>query len=406
MISHNPTKKSENLFLRVIYSFVYPLLNDRAELDGEPAAANDGGAGDDDYFTTHSTLVDELTGEPIEETESIEPTQKGDKTGTTEKPNTQKGDGKSENPFEGIPEGLHERLFNKTEDGNMTFKAEEALNFMLPDKDSDQAFRYSPIPVISDEQAKTRQAGDQPQAPKSYKDELLEMEKNIEEAEEKLNKPLAIVANAIDQGYTPEQALQLAKNEIAKIHREYSRDQRVDFQSKHHEGSRTSQEEAAKRKEITQQATINEAQAHQWFGGKDVFESVFFAHKNQKGEMVPGLASQDLWALFQIANPGIREKQLTGKELQNSMVDWWPKFASDMNNLKFLRRIGMAALFEKTRPHLFDAVRKQGARSTQAKREGTQHRTGGLRTPAKKGGSADPMAAFLNPVSDDSVAVI
>jgi len=402
------TKKKEWAMIKFLKNLFAPLWNDRAWVDEPDAEAEPAG---DDYFSQFTKLVDDSgkeiesgepdekkTGEPAGEKKGAEDPTKKQGDAEPEK----KGEEKKPEPLKDVPEGFEGRFFQKGEKGDVTFKAEDALGFMLPDKDSEQAFRYSPISVITEEQAKTR-TGETPVAPKSTKDELLEMNKHFQEVEEKMLSPISLIASAIDKGYSVEQALAYAQQETRKYLTTYQSEKKAEFEANYYdrlEKTGSSKESSSK---VMQQAQINEAKMHQWFGGKEQFESVFFAHKGKDGKLQPGLATEDLWMAFRIANPGVEEKKLTSAELQKEMSDWYPKFASRMENLLWLRKVAMATLFEKTKPHLFDAVRKNAGRGAQTKGEGKQYGPGGVKTPAKGSkGEASALDAFLHPNIDRS----
>lgn len=387
-------------FLKTIIAL---LFDNRAELDeGQEQGAPAG----DDYFSSHTELIDNdgTVIEPGEKTEKEET--KGDNV--IEEDKTQKGDtDPKQNQEDFKPKDFNERFFERNEKGEVVnFKAEDALGFMIPDKGSEQSFRYNPIHVITEEEAKNRKPEDLPQAPKSIKDQHVELHKHFKEVEDQVMKPILTIAKAIDEGFTPEQALQSALREVREYVTNYQNERKMKFEADYLESLEkkgTSKEAVAK---IQQQAQINETKMHQYFGGKDAYESVFFGYQDKDGKFKPGLASEDLWMVFRLSNPGIDEKKMTAKELQQSMSEWYPKFASNMDNLLWLRKIGMATLFEKNKPHIIDAIRRNAQRGNQTKREGTQHKAGGLKTPAKNSGTS-ALDAFMNPMGDrESIATI
>ena len=405
------------LLFNVVSVLFFLLLNNSAEVETETVETESKG---DDYFSSFTTLVDddgkELSdpdvlgkkddsgdlkdskGEPeVDKKNNGEP----DKT----KENPKKGEGEQKDP-EKESEGFVSRFFDKSEKGELSFKAEEALDFMAPNKESEHAFRYSPISVITDEEAKARKGNESPEVTKTTKDELLEMNKHFGEVEQKMFSPISIIASAIDKGYSVEQALQLAQSEVRKELAAYQTEKKAEFEANYYdrlEKNGMTKEQNAK---MMQQVSINESKMHQFFGGKEAFESVFFAHKGKDGKLTPGLATEDLWMAFKIANPQINEKKLTQSELHKEMENWYPKFASNMENLLWLKKVAMATMFEKTKPHIINAIRKQGMKSAASKNEGKQNGPGGIKTPAKGAKGDSEMEAFFNPTAKRGIASV
>jgi len=362
----------------------------------------------DDYFASHSELIDDH-GEAISDTKAEPSVKQTEPLKETVKPVEKNvapvvtSDVKAD-----IPDGFFGSFFDKDDKGTVNFKAEDAMKILYPETD-DARFKYSPIGVIPDSQAPAPNPADNEPA---WKKQLAEERTYRQNLKTNLLTPLQHMRTALQQGYTPEQALAYAEQQTLTPLDELFAERDYENQIKQREMVENEGKTKAEMAELKSLSKANEAKYYDKFGGQNAFNQVFFGYKDKAGKQQPGIASDYVWHLFKMSNPETTQAKLTGKQLGEKMESWWTKFTSDADNMAFLYETarGRMMLHPTMKENLISKIRATAQAQNKAIREGTVQRASGL-TPASKTAKSEnanaTLDAFFNPgASREEIATV
>lgn len=361
----------------------------------------------DDYFASHSELIDDH-GEVISDTKADPSVKQAEQAVKPVEKNVAPAAAVAPDAKADIPDGFFGSFFNKDEKGAVSFKAEDAMKILYPESE-DARFKYSPISVIPDSQAPQANPADNEPA---WKKQLAEERTYRQDLKTNLLTPLQHARKALEQGYTPEQALAYAEQQTLTPLEEMFAERDYENQVKQREMLENDNNTKAEMKKLEALSKANEAKYYEKFGGQNAFNQVFFGYTDKAGKQQPGIASDYVWHLFKMSNPETTKEKLTGKQLGEKMESWWTKFTADADNMAFLYETarGRMMLHPTMKENLINKIRATAQAQNKTIREGMVQRASGL-TPASKTAKSEnanaTLDAFFNPgASREEIATV
>ncbi len=347
----------------------------------------------DDYFAGHTELIDD-NGAPLSEPEEKLEAKPAVKPAV--KP-AAKPDVKTEpEGLKEVPDGFEGRFFEKGEKG-VTFKGDDAMNFLFPDGETPTRFKYSPINIVpEDPAAAAASKGDDVPAWKKQLEEEKTYRTNLRTS---LLSPLEHYKQALKANYTPEQALTYAEQQTLSAFEEHITERQYELEAKRREELEKEGTSKGEIAELRSRAAANEALFYAEAGGKEAFDALMFGTVGKDGKPKPGVGSEDIWMLFKLSNPDVQTSKMTAKQLNEKMATWWTRYASNKENLAYAWKIVKGTLFEKMRPYIIDKTRATVQNQIQSNREGNFRRAGlqpSARTP--RGEQNSTLDAYFNPM--------
>ncbi len=205
-----------------------------------------------------------------------------------------------------------------------------------------------------------------------------------------LTLPMNFIREALKAGYNADQAVQYAQEKITEIAQkhtqEYELEQRKEFEKTLYQ----EQNDRLELAKLDSQSKTNHASIAREFGvATDRFESILF-HKE--------LGLKDIGMLFDLANPGLRSDASVSKDvLQQKLNNWYTKFTSNPDNMRYLAESAMLRLQRAVFPKMAEKIKGMGASAAAGKARANSMQTPGKtsHTP-KKPTAHDPFDDYLN----------
>lgn len=354
--------------------------------------------GADDYFSGHTELITD-EGAPVGKETADPAAAPAEKAAPVASP-TPAAHG-TDKPQTEIPEGFEGRFFEKDDKGAVTFKAEDAAGFLFSDEKNETRFKYQPINTVAEDPAAVAAAG-APQEP-AWKKEMAEQKKYADEMRDGLFMYEKHYMEAINAGKDPAWSAQYARQKTQERLQEHLEEVKYANEVKRREALEKEGLTKAERADLKVRAATNEALFYQDAGGKEAFDWLMFGGRGKDGKMKEGVASQEMWMLFKLSNPGIQNEKLTAKKLNEKMSDWWTELSADRERLAFAYQIAKAKLMmtPSFKNNLIAKIRATAQGQIKTNREGAVRRPMGL-TPAAKTPRTEAdktMTAFFDPMA-------
>ena len=337
-----------------------------------------------DYMSMYEP-EDDSPDEPI--AEGAEPSQKTPEGGK-EVGSPQPEPGKSPDAGSGsepkpedfkIPEGFDGQWYEKGEDGNVTFKTNEALEFYIPKKEY-EGFK---APAIQYAEPTTPAEPPKDEYEQFYDDEV----KRQNSVRENLNLGLDYMAALIEKGYQPNEAMEYARAKVKELVDKDIRETNIRHAADMRKRNDERYNQLAESSQLEKRAKTNENFFINYFGGG---EKGVKAYEEMIKTAWPYLTQSYL-----LNNPdGLNGK--TQAEANSIMSDYYNKIASNMNTLKMFMEIARRESLERILPHMLERgmsgnkPRNPNLRSTSGinPSHGAPPEKGGLET-FLEGGSID-----------------
>lgn len=316
-----------------------------------------------------------------EEQEKKQPENKGKEKGEDEE--------KTDDNAQKFSDFAANRFLKKGDDGSSTFDADSALGFLQPENKDALAFKYEPKVRAPEKDKKTEQQ----EETNPYKRMITEKREYEKSVQEKAYMWPNKYQEAINAGYTVEQAVRHANGEVQKWQEEQIAEWQYNKEQEEAEKRGKTELSVKENEQLKEKAVMNEQPYINHLGNRKEYDAFMFGKIGQDGKLEKGYATDFIYKQFEIMNP-----EKTAPTAQD-YTNWWNKFASDPANLAMAYEFGMARLLVETLPHLIQKGAEIRTENTRQKKM-AQRRPVGSQGAASRGGQdeiPDALRGFFQP---------
>lgn len=339
--------------LKILISFFSLVMNQRGEVGGEPAVAEEAPTGQEE--ATNEFFDDKVYDDDGNELKTEEEKKEAK---TEEKPKGEVKEGEDKDKVEEKPInpiGFENTFFDKNEKGETAFNAENALNFFSPKEKGQLDFSYL-APQFQAPTEKPAEEDKRTAAQKYWEGE----QKYRTELSTNLNTGLDAYKKAREAGHGEAEAFAYGQQQSSEYMNKHIGEREIERNIKREEEleQRTANSEASNT--VKNMARSNEMVLINHLGGQENYNAMFFGYKDDKGVAQPGLGTNVVYKLFELANPQarkIKDGQTYGVEVNK----FWNNYIGDsdtgMNNLQFVWDIVRSQMQRKFMPDIIKQVR-------------------------------------------------
>ncbi len=281
-------------------------------------------------------------------------------------------------PAETIPEGIVGEFFKDDGKGNKVFNAEEA--FKAVSLKPEQLFKMEPRPA-----ATAPAPGTETEPAKDPFDVRLEEEQKLREG---IQKNFFLwrdnYARAIQEGATPEVAMQYANDQSQKLLNENWQNRDRDLWKEQQKNLRDEVRGEFEQNKLREMAAAVEGRLATELGGPARYNQIMFSPK-YGGEVIQHLYEQ--------MTPGT--EKLTTEQYTQGLNKFWAKYSSNEKNARFVMDVASARLLREMLPHWSSHIGKQKEKEALRAVAAGGVRTSGMSAAIQKSEEPDEVRKFI-----------